>query len=177
MKLGHYFIAFFITSLCGGCLTSESKKLERKIYYFDLKTFFEGEIIRLNGKKTAINKTVLYNKQSEKKQIIINNWATELALFTESDINKTAFKNSYSKDSTATKIIYIAKNQNLKTQSITIYLQNHQPILINIVNQQKNYLFNSSESLRYYPTKAYVIEKKQKLVFGNADFYKVKGVF
>lgn len=166
-----------LVSLCGGCFNSATKKQKREIYYFDLQTFFEDEIVRLNKANVKVIKTVWHNNQSENKQLKINNWASELSLFTESDINKTAFEYSYHKDSTATKIGYTAKNKNLKTQRITIYLQNQKPTFINIINQQSNYLFKSWENLKYYPQKAYEIEKKQKLLFWDAEVYKVKGEF
>ena len=162
-------------SLCGGCLTGVPKKQKREIYYFDLKSFFEDEILRLTKENTVINKVVRHNKQSEQKRIKINNWATELSVFVSSDINKAAFEKSYTKDSSATKIVYAAKNEDLETQRITIYLQNQKPIFINIINQQNNYLFKSWENLKYYPKKAYAIEKKQKLLFWETEVYEVKG--
>lgn len=164
-------------SLCGGCLTGVPKKQKREIYYFDLQNYFKSEISRLKTKSLTLTKTVYINQPPEKKQIKINNWATELELFTESDINKPAFKNSYSKDSSATKIVYTAKNEDLKTQRITIYVQNQKPTFINIINQQNNYLFKSLENLKYYPQKAYIINKKQKLLFWDAEVYEVKGLF
>ena len=175
MKISHYLIGLFILALCGGCFTGATKKQKREIYYFDLQTFFKDEIVRLNKANPEVIKTVWHNNQSENKQVKISDWSTELSLFTESDINKTAFENSYHKDSTATKIIYNAKNKDLKTQRITIYLQNQKPIFINIINQQNNYLFKSWENLKYYPQKAYIINKKQKLLFWEIEVYEVKG--
>ncbi|TAH03604.1 MAG: hypothetical protein EAZ15_02670 [Sphingobacteriales bacterium] len=164
-------------SLCGGCISGESKTQNQKIYYFNLKNFFEAEVLRLNIENPAVYKSVYHNKQSQKKKVEINDWATELSLFTESDINKTAFKNSYHTDSAATKIVYTAKNKDLKTQRITIYLQNYKPVYVHIINYQKNYLFKSLENLIYYTKKAYVIKKKQKPLFGDTETYNVKGIF
>lgn len=177
MKLGSYFILLFICFLCGGCIKSEGKIQNQKIYYFNLKRFFESEIIRLNKQNPFIIKEVGRNKQLQKKIVKINNWATELSLFISSDINKAAFKESYNKDSTATKIIYSAKNMDLKTRKITIYLQNHKPVYVHIINYQKNYLFQSSENLIFYTNKSYLIKKKQKLLFSEFQVYEVKGKF
>lgn len=177
MKIYRFFVLIIIIPLCGGCLKSATKNTKPEIYYFDLKTFFNNEAHRLTKANKTINKTVWLNNTPEKKQIKITKWASELSFFSNSDINKTAWQNSYRKDSTATKITYTAKFSDLKTRSITIYIANKKPIRIKIINHQKNYIFENWENLLYLPDAFYRIEKKQKLLFWDADVYKVEGFF
>jgi len=177
MKIYFYFIAFILFSLNGGCIKSASKSANSDMYYFDIKTFFEGETIKLNTKNPTINKTVWINNKAEKKQIKINNWETEFSLFTNSDINKSAWKNSYSIDSTALNITYTAKVADLKTRSIIINMVNKKPVSVTIINHQKNYIFESWENLFYRTNVGYKIKKKQKLLFWDAVVFKVETRF
>lgn len=177
MKLCINFIALILVALNGGCLKSDTKAVNTEINYFDIKTFFEGEVDKLNTKNPTINKIVWINNITEKKQIKINNWETELSLFTNSDINKSAWKNSYNIDSTASKITYTAKVADLKTRSIIINTVNKKPVSITIINHQKNYIFESWENLFYRTNVGYKIEKKQQLLFWDAEVFKVEARF
>jgi hypothetical protein len=47
---------------------------------------------RLTRQNPTVNKTVAHNGAAESKKLQIANWAKELNLFTESDINKPAWK-------------------------------------------------------------------------------------
>lgn len=162
-------------SLSGGCTSDIKKTDNRPNYYFDLKGYFDGEAIRLDSSNLLVEKSVSKNNDVERKKIRIKNWAIELDLFISSDINKTAWKNSYTKDSSATKIGYKAKSIGLKTRSIVIYLKNQKPNFIRIINHQKNYLFENTEILKYYQDSVYQITKKQKLLFRNWDVYFIEG--
>ncbi len=177
MNFYRFFVIIIIIPLCGGCLKSTTKNTKPEIYYFDIKTFFNNESYRLTKANKAIKKTVWLNNKPEKRNIKITNWATEFSLFTKSDINKTAWQNSYRKDSTANKVTYTAKFSDLKTRSITIYTTNKKTVRIKIINHQKYYLFENWETLLYCPNSFYKIEKKQKLLFWDADVYKVVGYF
>jgi hypothetical protein len=177
MKPYHFFTALILFSLLGGCASNSKKIDSRPSYYFDLKSYFDGEAKRLNTTNLYIEKSVSKNKEKESKRVRIKDWATEFALFSNSDINKTAWKDSYRKDSTDSQISYIAKYPNLKTQSIEIDFTNHKLHAIKIVNHQKNYLYESKETLVYFPDSLYTINKEQKLFLKDDDIYTIEGNF
>ncbi|TAF44530.1 MAG: hypothetical protein EAZ51_06115 [Sphingobacteriales bacterium] len=177
MKAYPFITAIIIFSLSGGCQKSASKSVKTEIYFFDLKTFFNTEASRLMLANKPIYKTVYVKNVPEKKLIKITNWASELSLFSQSDINKTAFKNSYRIKSTANKIVYTAKVSDVKTRSILIYLEQKKPVSITIINHQKNYIFETWETLYYATNTKYSIKKKQKLLFWDTDEYKIFGNF
>ncbi|HXI00519.1 MAG TPA: hypothetical protein VNI52_09630 [Sphingobacteriaceae bacterium] len=142
--------------------------------YFDLKGFFEQEALRLNkGNKTVI-KTVSRNANKESGTVRVN-WVTELALFTESDINKPAWKNSFKKISGPSKTEYTALENNLKTRCIAIIKISNRIKAIHIVNQTTNFLYTSIEKLDYYTDSAYSIKKQQTVKILGTNQYVVTG--
>ena len=169
--------AFVLIVLLSGCLSSEKENTSNQIYYFDLKTYFTKTATELNRKKPLVNKTVSKNELSENKKIKITDWKTELALFINADINKKAWKDSYSKDTSATKIIYTAKEADLKTQKIEIDLKNGLPIKFKIITKMDNLLYHSTEELEFYPDSVYSINKHQKVTIISQNNYLIKGFF
>lgn len=146
--------------------------------YFDIKGYFEKNIAQLKKQHLTVNKTVVHNGTSESKEVEINNWDTELALFTESDINKPAWKGSYTKLDSAGTVIYTANNTDLRTRRIIICKREDGSInQLSIYNQVNNALYNTSETLNYYPDSGYTIEKYQKVKLLGANTYKITGKF
>jgi hypothetical protein len=169
--------AIILILLMSGCFSKESKNTRNQIYYFDLKAYFTNVAVKLTLKKPLVNKTVSKNELSENKNIKINNWKTELALFINADINKPAWKDSYTIDSTLSKIIYFAKEADLKTQKIEIDLRNGSPIKFKIITKMDNILYHATEELEFYPDSLYTIKKHQKVLFLGNNNYLIRGVF
>src|ERR1700754_352775 len=86
--------------------------------FFDIKGFFRADSLRLAKLNPLVNKTVVHNQVAETKKVHISNWGTELSLFTESDINKPAWRADYSVQTENDLLIYSTKNPSLKTQKI-----------------------------------------------------------
>lgn len=168
--------AFILVLILSGC-AKENKNSRNQIYYFDLKTYFNKTATELNSKKILVDKTVSKNELSENKKIEIKDWKTELALFIEADINKPAWKDSYIKDSTAAKIIYNAKDSDLKTQRIEIEFKNGIPIQFKINTKMDNILYHTTEELKFYPDSVYSIDKHQKVMLMGKNNYLIKGIF
>src|SRR5687768_7668639 len=63
--------------------------------YFDLKAYFKADSGRLSKLNKPILKTVTHNGVTERKEVKIDDWARELSLFSQSDINKPAWRDSY----------------------------------------------------------------------------------
>lgn len=170
-------ILFFISTICLTACSFSNKKKEQAVNYYNLQKYFSQEAARLNKAKPDINKTVKHNDASETQNIKVEDWAQELALFIESDINKVAWKNSYQKDSSSTKIIYTAKEDNLRTRKIVMLLEGNKLSKISITNQTKNNLYHTKEELIYIPDSLYQIEKYQDVKVLGINNYQVKGVF
>jgi len=149
----------------------------RDMKYFDLKGFFRTDSIRLAKANPLINKTVIHNKTSETKKVHIADWGTELSLFTGSDINKPAWKASYSVQSSDDFLIYKAKEPELKTRDIIIKRNGNTIKWILIFNHTKNVLYETEEKLSYFPDSLYIIQKSQRVRLLGTDYYKISGAF
>lgn len=172
-----YFILITVISLLIISCASENNNSEvREIYYFDLKTYFSNEAEKLSKQKQLVNKSITHNDSVEEKHLQINNWAEELALFIESDINKISWKDSYKRDSTSNKITYTAKEDDLKTQSIEIEFSANKPSKFRIINKTHNYLYKTDETLEYIPDSLYLINKKQQVTLLGRNDYLIQGL-
>lgn len=171
------FKALTLLLLLSSCFSESKKKAVRQIYYFDLQSYFNNQAAMLQKNSKYINKTVAKNNLEEQKLIQVENWKTELSLFIDADINKPAWKESYSKDSTARKITYTAIDKVLKTQKIEIDLSNGIPSKFIIVTKEDNLLYHSTAHLEFIPNALYLIKKHQKVFLLGENNYLIKGLF
>jgi len=150
--------------------------------FFDLKKYFTDESIRLRKANPLISKTAVHNKISETKKLHVPNWETELSLFTESDINKPAWKASYTSSTSEGITTYTATDSTLKTRSVVIKKQQDKVKLILIYNYTKTMLLGkalywTTEELSYVPDSMYRIQKRQYVRTRGFTNYYIKGLF
>ena len=150
--------------------------------FFDLKKYFNDESLRLKKANPLITKIASHNKNKETRQLRIADWATELSLFTESDINKPAWKASYKVVNSEGILSYTAKDPALKTQDIIIKKHGDKVKWILIVNHTKNtvlgkVLYETTEKLSYIPDSIYQIQKRQFVRTLGFNTYSINGRF
>lgn len=152
------------------------KETKGTLQYFDIKSFFKADSARLS-KISFITKTVTHNNITETKKVHIDNWGREFELFTNSDINRPAWRESYSISKGDNITIYQAKTPELKTRRIVIGKTGNKVKWILILNHTKNLLYENSERLSYFPDSLYQIIKTQKVRVMSKNTYTIKGVF
>jgi hypothetical protein len=141
----------------------------------DIKGFFESEAIRLNKNQSVVDKTITQNELSETKAGVQIDWKNELSLFTGSDINKAAWKDSYKIIKDSSSVAYFAIDTNLRTREIQIKMDSNGKLKhILIKNSSKNYLYESTETLIYIPDSAYSIDKYQKVILLGKNKYLIR---
>lgn len=146
--------------------------------YFDIKGYFEKEADRLQQRNPLIEKSVAQNNQPETKDVKISNWPTELELFTESDINKPAWKDSYRRVNNGNLTELVSKDKGLKTQKISIEKDADGNIVhIFILNNVSNSLYTTTEELNYFPDSLYRIVKHQAVQVIGKNTYSIVGKF
>jgi hypothetical protein len=145
--------------------------------YFDINGYFAGEAARLTKLNKPVLKTVTDNKSVETKQVYIKDWNTELDFFKSADINKPAWKDSYSADTSGGFLVYKAKDETLKTQELIIKKDGLKVKWILIFDHTKNLLYQTREKLTYYPDSLYLIQKKQYVRILGINNYTIKGIF
>ncbi|MGK9125616.1 hypothetical protein M1D52_15940 [Olivibacter sp. SA151] len=144
--------------------------------YFDLISYFKQEAQFLQKKNPLILKTVGKNEQREQKKLRLGDWQREFELFSSSDINKPDWLQSYRIDSADGKLSYRAKAPRLRTKQITIYKDPKGAVRhIQILNGEKNWLYESSERLDYFPDSLYEIEKEQSIRIIGRNNYIITG--
>jgi hypothetical protein len=85
----------FYLGACGGT-GSRKEKVQTTGPYFDVAGFVQEQAVWLEKEKPVVTKTVTENgANAETKKIANLNWEKELETFRELDINKPAFRNSY----------------------------------------------------------------------------------
>lgn len=155
---------------------SSREEMKTKTAFFDMKGFFEAEVKRLTSKRSAVNKSVRQNDQSEIKKKISVDWGNELALFIASDINKPAWKDSYKISGDSTHFSYVAIDTNLRTRSVEIKIdQQGRAVFFKIKNITSSKLYESSEELTYIPDSIYTINKNQSVRFLGRNTYLISG--
>ena len=166
-------------ALIGGIMllqTACKPDIKEKSKYFDIRGFFMADTARLNKLKLQVLKTATHNGVSESKSVYINNWGREFDLFIGSDINKPAWKDSYTVISEDSLLVYRAKYPELTVREILIKRDKEKVKWILIFNKTKNILYQSTEKLSYYPDSLYLIEKDQKVRLMGNNHYRIEGV-
>jgi hypothetical protein len=160
------------------------KESRASMKYFDLQGFFRADSARLARLNPLILKTVKHNGVSESRKLHIVNWGTELSLFSQSDINKPAWKDSYSITADSNIIIYRALDSTLKTREILIKKSNGKVKYIMIENavekdlyKKKILLYKTLEKLSYFPDSLYLIQKSQTVRILGKNNYDIAGYF
>ena len=162
--------------IVSGC-KPQVKEPAGTLKYFDLKGFFKADSARLSQKHPLVTKTVVQNGKSQTKKVYIDNWGSEFELFTNADINKPAWRDSYSINTSDSVIIYSAKQPELKTTRIIISKKGDKVKWILIYSHTKILLYENTEKLTYFPDSVYSIAKLQKVRLLGKNLYVITGKF
>ena len=159
---------------------SESK-VEQTKKYFDLKGLIERQIKTLNTQKPTVQKSIIMADTSENQLIKTIDWAKELELFIQADLNKPAFVQSYQVDSSSMGVKYTLKEtEKLPVKYLNVNRLGEDGISIEAYINTNNYLYETERhlklSLRNNQVTDYQIDGFQKIVFGNKKKFKINGL-
>ncbi len=132
------------------------------ITFFDLEAFFEKEIKDFPYQK--IKKTVTLNGKAQTKELTDFDMKKELAIFINSNINKSSWKDKYKVVETANQITYEATVEKLKIRKIIIDKDRGEVIKIRISTNASQRIFTAEKELIYEPSKGYSIKNHQDVV-------------
>jgi hypothetical protein len=149
-----------------GASTTDNK--QEDAFFFNLKNFFEAEIARLDQGKIAGIKKVQFNQEKDETKSQILNYAKELEVFVNSDINKLSWRDKYSGDTSLVngqiqKIVYKALDEHLKTREVVILFEGAKVSDIRIKNRLKSIIADARQNLRYRPQEGYEIRGTQNM--------------
>jgi hypothetical protein len=176
----------FLLSLfvCACVPTSDSSKVDKK--YFDLTQFVQQQVNRLNAQKPNVKKQINLDGQTDEIQTDTLDWAKELALFSEADLNLPSLRDSYEikEDKAKHTITYIAKEEKQKVREINIVFGENSEIEkvnikeIKIVFSEDNQLYEIQRvmemKLENNLLSAYSIKGFQKVILKDSLVYDIK---
>lgn len=163
--------------MCYSCAEDLASSSGDRPHYADLPAFFGAEVERLSQEQPNVRKTVSAGDGSEQQEMVIDNWSRELSSFLDIDLNKPAYRDDISKDSSAHVVTYRVDNPDLDIVSVAITYDEGKPVAIDIVRHIQNFLYNTQERLRYNKYEGYVIEKKQNVWILGDNQYHIEGRF
>ena len=168
---------FIITTMVLSSCQNRPEVLVKPQQFFDLKVFFSQEQERLKN-INRLNKKALIDGILEEKTTEGLNLKEELALFIDSDINKVSWLDKYEADSTfndgvLTQIVYQAKEDQLKTNRLTVHFEQERVDSIDIIRKASSLAAELEQRLIYLPDIGYSIESRQKTSFSEAHVLKL----
>jgi len=174
-------ILSFVLFLVTAC--SQPQKARQVSAYFDLKSFLDGEIAYLSAQKPVLSKTVSVEERPETVQNRRLDWAKELELFQQADLNKPANVGSYIEEtvSETTTTYRLKSGEKLPVQFLEIIKDPQTGTLLKMkaTLRTRNYLFESERTLSLNTANghlsSYAIEGFQHLFYGDPDPFRVEG--
>ncbi|RZK20469.1 MAG: hypothetical protein EOO86_04255 [Pedobacter sp.] len=157
------------------CNQQKDSKANTDLLYFDVKGYFEKEIIRLQKLNPNVSKTVGVNGTVESKMVKIADWKKELTIFLNADINKASWKGSFSIKEQNGVDIYTSNHKKIPIKKVSITWKGQKAGKIEIIIANKNILFQSHDTLTYYPDSLYEIKKQQKIRLLSEKKYTIIG--
>ncbi|MFN8353934.1 MAG: hypothetical protein U0Y10_05805 [Spirosomataceae bacterium] len=155
--------------------------------YFDLKAFVEQQIAQLSAQQPMVDKTVEVKAQQEHLKTKDIDWAKELDLFVQADLNKPAYISSYESSTKANEVVYTLKlGEDLPVKSLKIMTDaaSQLPIRVEATLRTENYLFTSEKQIqlqtRILPNGKpqlthYQVQGYQQLIFGSKQPFQIEG--
>ena len=175
LKFSSGIIFLFITSC------SNRKPAPIKQNYFSIHNFFTEEAQQLTTLKVKLKKVNQLNSNHDSSIISTPDWEKELSLFTDADINKPAWKNSFKIDSvfqdSILMINYRTNEKNISIHQVEISCLNNKVQKIHIVKEAVNLVYSESQELWYVAQQGFRINGKQKVLGFFETNYSIAATF
>lgn len=171
---------FFLLLLLFGCQEQPEQKQKKELTYFDLKGYFEKESKRLSAASPYLTKTVSVNDSTETQKIRVRDWNKELEIFKDSDINKAAWKGMFNVTSKSGTVYYKSDDEKIPVKELSVFYTNGDNKILQglqIVISNTNILYESRDTLIYYPDSVYQVKKSQDILLLSKKNYQITGKF
>jgi hypothetical protein len=183
----HIYTTLFVLALLTACTSETETDLAKS--YFDLKGFIETQVTELNKRKPLVSKTMTMGTDKDSISTTAIDWAKELELFTQADLNKQAYQLSYEitqpNPFTFEYVLKSGEKLTVKSLKVVVDETSKQPKLIEALLKEENKLYDSEKQLSLTCTlrpegiwliKTYEISGFQHLTMADKKDFSVKGV-
>ncbi len=165
--------------LLSGCSSRDSGSSQSN--YFNFQHFFSQEAKDLSATKTQLKKVNLFDTLIDSVTISVPDWQKELALFSAIDLNKPAWKNSFTIDSilqdSLVLIRYTAKKKQLSIRKVEISFLHRKAIKFHIMKAADNFVYATTQELWFEKNTGFKISGRQKVLWFFEKQYVIKGFF
>lgn len=166
----------FVLLLVSACKDAPSKQEQA---YFSISAFLKKEIVQHRIENITLLKTVQQKERTESKKINAPDWENELKPFLEADIDKPAWKNSFSVDSSVNDTIkfirYKTKDQKIPVKLFRIQYIHEKIKTLFIKIEKSNSWFTLKQELTYTCDEGYSIHSEQQMTLSDISIYEIKG--
>ncbi|MTB49612.1 hypothetical protein [Lewinella sp. W8] len=140
--------------------------------FFDLGGYMQGQIDSLANNSVLVEKTIELNGTVESHEMADINFANDLRVFREADINKPAWIEKYAADTQRLSgshliIRYTALDSSLQTRSLLVDQDRGQVRRVEIVRRTGTVLSDGRHELWYEAAKGYSVRTVQENRFGD----------
>ena len=168
---GFCFVLFLFFSCSESPTTTEEN-------VFNSENYFSAEASRLAAKLKTVTKVVGRNSEMDSGVVTITDWKKELEPFSQCNISKPTFRNSYRVDSVSGSntrhITYTAMEPRLVVRMLEINFSGDQVAAVHMVTAEENQLYSATRNLHYVPDSGYRISGKQEMAMGKKTDYFVE---
>ncbi|WP_026952577.1 hypothetical protein [Algoriphagus mannitolivorans] len=183
MKIYRYLVIALFVGLGFSCAPSSEKVEMEKLPYFDLKSFMNLEISkldsvlvtktsRINGKESIVD--TVYSQQDFKE---------EFEVFYQADINLPSLATSYSTDAKYDYLVHkLLPEAKGKVKEIVVRYHQSYPSSITIKMKEENLFYSTTTIGELYMSQLtnkvdhYTIETTQKVIFLDPTNIKIQGI-
>lgn len=140
--------------------------------FFDLAGYMQQQIDSLAKQPMVVDKTIELNGKVESRQMSDVNFANDLRVFREANINKPAWVEKYRADTQRLSgshliITYTALDSSLQTQSLSVEKDRGQVRRVDIKRRTGTVLSDGRHELWYEPATGYTVRTRQDNRFGD----------
>ena len=181
MKQINYFAVLLFGMVLGCSPTTEGPALE-KLPYFDLKSFINLELSKIEGDSVLKTSEINGEEQVVDLNYTSKEWKEEFSAFYEADINVPSLASSYSTRTTPDQLIHeLLPEAKGKVKELTIrYVQNY-PAWVTFKIKDENLFYSSTTLGELFMNQAtgkidhYKLETTQKVLFLSPTHIKISG--
>ncbi|PPK88255.1 hypothetical protein CLV84_1220 [Neolewinella xylanilytica] len=157
--------------LLTACFADEVEEDLARDPYFDLTAYINRQVDSLQAAGGEVTKTITLNGTTETKRMTDLNFATDLRVFREADINKPAWLDKYhsEREARGDSLIrtYTALDSSMQTRRLRVVSQDNVPVHIEIIRRTGTVLSKGQHRLIYEPARGYRMRTEQTNRFGK----------
>lgn len=183
MKIYRFLFIALIIGFGISCSPAEERLDLEKLPYFDLKSFMDLEISKLDG--ITVTKTSRLNGKESIMDTVysLQDWKEEFEVFYQADINLPSLATSYSTDAKFDYLVHeLLPGEKGRVKEIIVRYHQNYPSSVTFRMKEENLFFSTATIGELYLSQGtgkvdhYTIETTQKVMFMKPTNIKIQGI-